>query len=158
MSMCIMMWIISLDSALEAAAAEFLKPRWRYPGWVFWLCLPCWQNQSAAGWKAPLDGLWSHPLQSRASFSIKWGHARPCQVFSISKEQWIHSLSGALFQCLTTLMVKNVFLKSNYNDNLQLLPAALSLRTSDKESGSTVSITPPYVAKDQTDLHLAFFP
>lgn len=133
MSTCIITtWIIQLVVGLTAAA-EFLKPGWGPPGWVFW-CISCvyMESETAAGWKS----LWRtcdpiHP-QSTASFGVGWAHARPdSQVFSIYKEWQIHSLPGPLFQFLTTLLEKNVFLKPNCNCKLYFL-AALSLCTSDK--------------------------
>lgn len=80
MSTCIITtWIIQLDVGLEAAAAEFLKPEWGPPGWVFWcIAFVDTESEGAAGWKSPLDGLWSHPPSKQGQL---WSWVRLCKAW-----------------------------------------------------------------------------
>jgi len=96
------------------------------------------ESQNGPGWKGP-QGSWSsnHPAAGRAtnlhiSYQPRLPKATSNLALNTSRDGWgIHSLSGQLFQHLTTLTVKNFPLISNLNlPSFNLKPFPLVLLSS----------------------------
>ncbi|KAK4833105.1 LOW QUALITY PROTEIN: hypothetical protein QYF61_027771 [Mycteria americana] len=84
------------------------------------------ESQNALGWKGPLQVIYCNPL-ARAGTSLT--RSAPSNLTSnVSRDGASTTSLGNLFQCLTTLIVKNFFLKSSLNlPSLSLKPLLLVL-------------------------------